>query len=282
VDENFIPFYGLKLIAGRNFERDERKRSIIISRFAAERLGFHEPDEAIGSLVEEGLEDERQTVEIIGVIEDYRVTPFLMEEGSTESVTGRGQCLSYLNSVFAGTVPQRISLKAEGENALDLIAGIESLFKQEFPDNLFNWYFLDDNVNKHYGDQKIARNQLTFFTILAVGVSCLGLLGMIYNKAAEKFKEISVRRILGAMHRHVLSLLLRSTIVQLGTALIIGLPIAWKFSNQYLEKYTDRIEIQWWHFALPVLILTVIMFLTIASVLWKAARSNPVEALKHE
>lgn len=287
VDENFIPLYGLKLIAGRNFERDEKKKSIIISRFTAKRLGFRSPDDAVGSLIEANLGaspidgDLREPTEIIGVIEDYRVTPLLMEEGSTESITGRGQCLTYLTSV-AHAIPQRISLKVEGENALDLIAEIEHLFKQQFPDNLFNWYFLDDNVNRQYGDQQVARNQLTFFTILAVAVACLGLLGMISNKVAEKFKEISMRRILGARHHHVLSLLLRSTIVQLGTALIIGVPIAWKFSNQYLEKYTDRIEMQWWHFAIPVLILTVIMFLTIASVLWKAARSNPVDALKYE
>jgi len=65
-------------------------------------------------------------------------------------------------------------------------------------------------------------------------------------------------------------------------AMILGLPIARYLTQQYLEKYTEQITLQWWHFALPVLILVMIMFLTIASVLWKAAKSNPVEALKYE
>jgi putative ABC transport system permease protein len=65
-------------------------------------------------------------------------------------------------------------------------------------------------------------------------------------------------------------------------ATIVGIPIAYYLTQLYLEKYSERISLQWWHFTLPILILVVIMFSTIASVLWKAARNNPVEALKCE
>ncbi len=281
VDENYIPTFNLKLIIGRNFNRDEVKPAIILSRFASERLGFKSPEEAVGSIIEAQAEGVWHKLEVIGAIEDYRVTPYYAEEGSTESVTGRGQCFTYLNALWKDYVPQRISIKLS-KGAMPNLKELEELYSQQFPGNIFNWYFLDDNINRQYGDQKIARNQLTFFTVLAVGVACLGLLGMISNKVAEKFKEISVRRILGAQNHHVVSLVLGSTGVQIGIALLIGVPISYKFSNQYLEKYTDHISLQWWHFALPVLILVVIMFFTIASVLWKAARSNPVEALKYE
>ena len=89
VDEAFIPTFKLKLIAGRNFLQNETKRSIILSRFASERLGFNSPDDAIGSIIESEAPGEWIKVEVIGVIEDYRMAPYILEEGSTESVTGK-------------------------------------------------------------------------------------------------------------------------------------------------------------------------------------------------
>ena len=111
VDESFIPTFKLKLIAGRNFLPNETKPSIILSRFASERLGFNSPDDAIGTIIESLAPGGWIKVEVIGVIEDYRMAPYILEEGSTESVTGRGQCLTYLNSGWPAYVPNRISLK---------------------------------------------------------------------------------------------------------------------------------------------------------------------------
>jgi len=280
VDEAFIPTFKLKLVAGRNFLPNETKFSIILSRFASERLGFNSPDDAIGTIIESLAAGEWIKVEVIGVIEDYRMAPYILEEGSSESVTGRGQCLTYLNSGWPAYVPERISLKLNSE--FSNISEVEKLYNQLFPGNIFNWYFLDENINRLYGDQKIARNQITLFTVIAIAVACLGLLGMISNKVVERNKEMSIRRILGARYHQVVSLLLSSTGAQIGIALIIGLPVAWKFSQQYLEKYTDRIELQWWHFVLPVLILIAIMLCTIAGVLWKVVKYNPVDSLRNE
>ena len=65
---------------------------------------------------------------------------------------------------------------------------------ETFPGNFFNWYFLDDHINRHYQQQRVVRNQISFFTFLTIGVACLGLLGMIANKVADKTKEIGIRR----------------------------------------------------------------------------------------
>jgi putative ABC transport system permease protein len=282
VDENFIPVYGIKLIAGRNFVKDENDKSIILSRLAVTRLGFKSPEDAVGAVIEEEVEGQWTSLDIIGVMEDYRVTPFLTVEGSTESATGRGQFLTYLNSVYTEALPKRISLRLEGKEPAGIIPEIKKRFDEMFPGNLFKWYFLDEWVKHQYADQEIARNQLTLFTVLAVGVACLGLLGMVSNKVVEKIKEISVRRILGARHCDIISLLLSSTGAQIVIALLIGLPVAWQFSHTYLQKYTDHIELQWWHFIAPALILILIMVATVAGVVWRAARLNPVDALKHE
>ena len=173
-------------------------------------MGFKSPENAVGSIIETLAQEMWYKVEVIGVIKDYRISPYILQEGSTESVTGRGQCITYMNTIWTMFVPERISVKL-GVNDMPRIAEIEKLYNLFFPGNIFRSYFLDENINRQYGDQKIIRNQITFFTALAVAVACLGLLGMISNKVVEKIKEMSVRKILGARNYHVLVLLLKST-----------------------------------------------------------------------
>lgn len=281
IDEGFIPTFDLKLLAGRNFLKDEPKPCVIISRLASQRLGFKTPNEAVGAFVEGTVSFESQTHEIIGVIEDYRTTPWLMSEGSSEAVTGRGQALFYYDLIHPGYIPAKISIKV-GNTRPEVISRIENLYHETFPGNVFNWFYLDDNINRQYGDQRVARNQIIVFTLLAIGVACLGLLGMISNKLSEKVKEISVRKILGAQTHHILKVLLGSTGIQVCIALVIGTPVAWRISRAYLQNYTEQIAIQWWHLAVPVFILVLLMIMTVSSVLWKAARNNPVDSLKHE
>jgi putative ABC transport system permease protein len=128
----------------------------------------------------------------------------------------------------------------------------------------------------------MARNQITLFSVLAIGIACLGLLGMLSNNAVNRTKEIGIRKVLGAKLHQIAQLLLSTTVRQIAIGAAIGVPVAYYLTQQYLEKYTERITMQWWHLALPVLILVVIMFLSISHVLWNAARNNPVDALKCE
>ena len=284
-DENFISLYGITMLAGRNFQPDEAYNTILLSKYATERLGFKSPEEAVGNMVELSDIDPPIKLEITGVFADYRALPFFTAKNSTEDVTGRGECLFnyvFVEKIWKESVPGRVSVKLKAGQQDDFVSKVEKIYAEMFPGNVFNWYFLDDHVNRHYQQQKIIRNQISFFTLLAVGVACLGLLGMIANKVVDKRKEISVRRILGAHYFHLTTVLLDSTIKQVMVAVVIGIPIAWKLSQQYLSRYTERIEVQWWHYAIPVGILVAILFITVVSILWKAAKSNPVEALKVE
>ncbi|HEX6891575.1 MAG TPA: FtsX-like permease family protein, partial [Chryseolinea sp.] len=249
--------------------------------FAIKRLGFHSPGDALGAILIPTSAPETQ-FKIIGIFEDFRSAPFLTGKGSTEDVTGRGQCFSNFRMNLDYGIPERVSVRLKEGQLQDFITNTGKLYADMFPGNVFNWYFLDQHVNRHYQQQQIIRNQVSFFTFLAVAVACLGLLGMITNRVADKLKEISIRRILGARHFHITAVLLDTTFKQIVIAMAIGLPIAWKLAHEYLERYTERIDLHWWHFSLPLAILLAIMFATIASVLWNASRNNPVEALKHE
>ena len=288
VDEDFITFYDLKMLAGRTFIKDDNPESVIISRFAARRLGFKSAEEAVGAKInlEVDLSTYWREAVVIGVFENFRNQSFLnMSESSTESnVEGRGVILvsksqSYDKNYFAH---DKISVRVSPQNMEETIGLIQTKFSALFPDMVFTWYFLDQKINEVYGNEKIARNQIVLFTALALIVACLGLLAMISNKVVEKTKEIGIRKVLGAQLHQIAMVLLNATVKQTIMATIVGIPIAYYLTQLYLEKYSERISLQWWHFTIPILILVVIMFSTIASILWKAARNNPVEALKCE
>ncbi|HRE67275.1 MAG TPA: FtsX-like permease family protein [Cyclobacteriaceae bacterium] len=266
---------------------DDRPDVILLSRFGATRLGFDSPENAVGSRINLYLQlDNWKEAEVVGVFENFRITSFLnMSQSSTEATDyGRGFVMMNSNQLFTDAVssPEKISVKVSRQNLDKTIRSIQALFDQQFPGNAFTWYFLDEQASQVYVHEKTTRNQIVLFTALALLIACLGMLGMISNKAAEKTKEIGIRKVLGAQLNQIAQLLLNTTARQIIVATFIGIPVAYYLTNQYLDKFSERIELQWWHFALPVLILVVIMFATIASVLWKAAKSNPVEALKNE
>lgn len=137
-------------------------------------------------------------------------------------------------------------------------------------------------MNIHYKSEDTTRNQIMLFTCIAIGIACLGLVGMISNKVVEKTKEIGIRKVLGAQPGHILQILISNSIKQLGLAIIIGIPLAHYLTQQYLRQFSERISAEWWHFAFPAAMMITIMFAAIASVLWKATRTNPVDSLRYE
>lgn len=186
-----------------------------------------------------------KTITIVGVIEDYRVKPLVNLRGvSSEEASGRGICLVYKNHVVPWFAPERIAVRVEPGKLEDAIKGIEKSYAEAFPRNIFTWYFLDDHINKAYDNEKIVRNQISLFTFLAIGISCLGLLGMMALVAEEKTKEIGIRKVLGAGMKEISSGLLRNVVMQLVAALVIAMPISIYLARQYLERYTERIGLQ--------------------------------------
>ncbi len=278
VDQSFIPFYGIKMIAGRNFIPSDRSDAVILSRHGTERLGYANPEGAIGERVNDGA------MVIVGVMEDYRFSS-LINPGvpSSYAFAGRGICLVYDNANDSIRVtPEKISLKVQSMDVGQIMDEVRLKYNASFPGNMFTWYFLDDHINKAYASDVINRNQIALFTLLAIGISCLGLLGMITTLAEDKTKEIGIRKVLGATAEQMGGRLVNDIFRQVYISVLIALPISYYLGNQYLERYLEKINLQWWHFSLPVFILLLIMLATIASVLYKAARTNPVESLRSE
>jgi len=279
VDESFLETYNVPLVAGRNFQADNPsdQNNILISKALAGRLAFASPSEAIGKkvlIVESGSEKE---VEIVGVFSDYEFRPFFSDITERD----RGVLLTYKNFVVPFFKPWKFSIKIELQDLDNTIPEIERLYLSTFHEP-FKWFFLDEKIRMQYADEQATKNQIAFFSILAVGITCLGLLGMITNKVMEKTKEIGIRKVLGARMHQIAHLLLNTTFRQIVVANLVGIPIAYYLVTQYLEKFSEHLTLQWWHYVLPVVLLLLIMFSTVAMVLLRAARTNPTESLRYE
>ncbi len=288
VNENYISLFGLKLVAGRNFVQDDRDDVAIISQVAAQRLGFENLADAVGTRLE-CLKGESNggwlTVEVIGVFTDYRTISFFETSAGVElknEFHSRGTAFTYKNRGFEFLAPERLLIKTKPGPLEKTIASLEKEFNTIFPGTPFSWFFLEDRMNKIYSDEKITRNRIVLFVILAVVIACLGFQGMITHKVTSKTKEIGIRKILGAGTAHISKVIFQPSSIQFCISIVIGVPIAWYLGDLYLQKFSERIELQWWHYTLPVLILLFIMLCTVSSLVWKAAKSNPVEALKYE
>ena len=282
VDERFLSFYGVELVAGRNFLPDNLtdRQSIMISKDGAARLGFQSPEAAIGARLYLPWH-KNKAANVIGVFEDYEFKPFLTVFES-EDDNERGSLLTYKNYLVPDFLPTKISVKVEMNHMATALEQLAKIYRQTFPQETFRWKTLKENINRHYNNDRVARNQIMLFTVLAIGIACLGLLGMISNKIVEKTKEIGVRKILGAKPHHVASLLMNTTLRQIMFAAIGGIPLSYLLATSYLNRYSARIDITWWHFVLPVFILLTIMIFTVLVTVLKAVRTNPVDSLRHE
>jgi putative ABC transport system permease protein len=269
------------MLAGRNFsdENPADTSSIILSEGTVQRLGFKNPDEAVGSII---LLDRKRRTTVIGVFQDYTLKPLLKFEKFADYGGRQGLAFVYENNGFHSFKPKKVSIRLNSDNFETTLSEIKTIYTSVFPGAIFNWYFFDDIVGKQYHAETRASHQIAFFTVIALIIASLGILGMISNKAVEKTKEIGIRRVLGAEIYKIAQVLLSSTIKQIVTATAVGIPVAYYVALQYLEKFSERIPLEWWHYAVPVLILLTIMALVISYVLIKTTRTNPVDALRYE
>lgn len=289
VSEDYFELFGLKLMAGRNFVPSDKDDVVILSEVAVQRLGFENPADAVGTKLEMlkwEASAKFHTVEIIGILKEFRTMPFFETSISSSNLQNeyqsQGKLFIYKNRGLEIFQPERLAIKIKTGELKKAITWIEDAYSVAFPGTPFTWFFLEDSMNKAYLNEKITRNRILLFVVLAIIIACLGFQGMIMHKVTSKTKEIGIRKILGAGTAHISQVILQPSSIQFGISMLIGVPIAWYLGELYLQKFSERIVLQWWHYAMPVLALMMIMLCTVAMLLWKAAKNNPVDALKYE
>ena len=173
-------------------------------------------------------------------------------------------------------------IQANPSNTRQALASAETIWKKFFPQEPFEYRFMDEGFLQMYkADIKTSR-LVGVFSGIAIFLCCLGLLGLVSFTAEQKTKEIGIRKILGASVTNITTLLSKDFIIMVLIAIAIASPIAWLAMNKWLEEFVYRIHIAWWMFAGAGLLALLIAVSTISVQAIKAATANPVKSLRTE
>ncbi len=268
VDFDFIPQYKIKMVAGRAFSKDfatDTTQSIILNETAVKQFGYSSPDQIIGKRFDQW----GRKGKVIGVMKDFHYRS--LQEN-----------IKPLSMVIQPDAEDLVNINVAAADIPKTLAAIESKWKEMIPSRPFSYTFLDDTFNKQYLDEDRFEKLFFNFAILAIFISCLGLLGLASYSTIQRTKEIGIRKVLGASVSGITSLLSKDFIKLVLIALLIASPIAWFGMHTWLQGFAYRINIGWWVFILAGILAILIALLTVSFQAIKAALANPVKSLRSE
>nr|WP_295928827.1 ABC transporter permease [uncultured Dyadobacter sp.] len=167
-------------------------------------------------------------------------------------------------------------------NVGSTLTGIEKVWKTTFPQDVYQYAFLNESLAKGYMMEQLVFDAFRIFAAISIFISCLGLFGLATFAAQQRTKEIGVRKVLGASVASIMALLFSDFIKLILIAIVIASPIAWYAMENWLQDFAYRIEMQWWTFGVSGLLAIGIALLTVSFQSLKAALMNPVKSLKTE
>jgi putative ABC transport system permease protein len=269
VDFDYIPQYKMKVLAGRAFSREfqtDTTQSMIVNEAAMKMFGYSRPEQIIGRKFDQW--GRRGT--IIGVLKDFHFRS-LQEVIKPLSIRIEPDGCSLISAQLAG-----------GKNMPATIAAIEAKWKSLIPNRPFSYYFLDEFFDRQYRSEDRFGRLFLNFAVLAIFISCLGLLGLASYSTMQRTKEIGIRKVLGASVGTIVNLLSREFLALVAISFLVAAPLAWYFMNKWLAGFEYRMTVGWWIFAAAGIMAVVIALFTVSFQAIKAAIANPVKSLRTE
>lgn len=275
IDPDFIDGFGLKLLAGRNFEVadypgsqfGEKEEPLILNLTGIRRLGFDDPADAIGAKIFW----ETNRCRIVGVIEDIRQRSAKVAVGPAFYTANNGSSLSL-----------QLARSATGENFRSSVQTIQQEWDKLFPENGFDFFMLSDLYQSLYQGERQVKNFFQFFCLVAIVISCLGLFALSLFSTSRRAREMSIRKVLGAPKVHVVALLTKEYAVMICVAALVSLPFTWWGIEKWLSDFALRVDVGTLDFLLPLVIVFVFAAFAIGIQTVRVANRNPVESLKAE
>ncbi|MCB2197677.1 MAG: ABC transporter permease [Bacteroidetes bacterium] len=268
IDYDYLDSYGLKLLAGRNFSRDYStdNEACILNETAVKQFGLKDPETAVSERMETFYAENGSP--IIGVIADYH----------QESLKNETKPVIFMLSPSLSYY----SLKINEEDTEQLIAFLQDKWRAYFGNNPMEYFFLEDFFDEQYKEDRQFGKLFNISSVFAIVISYLGLLGLTLYTVLQRRKEIGIRKVLGATTKSILGIFTMDFMKLIFISIVIAIPLSYFLINNWLMNYANRIEIEWWFFALPALIMMVFATLVINFQIIKSARTNPALILRCE
>ena len=267
-DYDFLRTYDIPIIAGRNFSRSfsTDTNNYLLNEAGVKALGWKNSENAIGKDIKYGGIQGK----VIGVVKD-----------------------SYFESLHQNIIPllfalpsfnyyPKISVKIDGHNVQSAVGTLTDTWHKYLPESPFEYTFLDERFDQLYKSEQQQGHLFTIFSCIAILIACLGLFGLSAFTISQRFKEIGIRKVLGASVSRIVAELSKDFLKLVLIAAIIAFPVAWYSMNKWLLDFAYRINISWWVFAIAGIVALIIAFATISFQSIKAALMNPVKSLRSE
>lgn len=269
IDENYVPLYQLKLLAGRNVQASDSMREFLINESAAKALGFARPEDAIGKIVESGMSDDASPIlPIVGVLADFHA------QSLHEAIKPAFFTASKMFAI-------NLSVKLHGDYKT-LVKEMGDAYSKVYPNEEFEFKFFDNTIAGFYAKEQKTAAIMNTATAMAILISCMGLLGLAAFSIRQRTKEIGLRKILGASVGNIVVLLTRNFIVLVLMAIVMAAPLAWYAMNQWLSDFAYRVNISPGLFLLAGVIAVGIAIVTVSFQAVSAALANPAKSIKTE
>ncbi len=265
VDAEFINLYNLQLVDGRFFSKDlktDENATAIINEAAVRDFGLEDPYQ-LSIRVPGG------SAKVVGIVKDFNYK-------SLHSI------IEPLVIIYLPRQGQFVNLKISGKNIPATLEKVSSIWNELAPGLPFSYHFLDQDFEQLYKKDDQMGKAITLFSLIAIAIAALGILGLSIFMGESRIKEIGIRKINGAKISEVLVMLNKDFVKWVAIAFVIATPLAWYAMNKWLENFAYKTSLSWWLFALAGVLAIVIALLTVSWHSWRAATRNPVEALRYE
>ncbi|HEV3411263.1 MAG TPA: ABC transporter permease [Puia sp.] len=269
VDYDYLDVMHMKIVAGRGFSRAfgaDTAKAMILNETAVNQLGYASPQQAIGKRFEQF----NRTGTIVGVVRDFHLRSL---QDPIRPLTMR---------VDPARNNDLICANIDGQRLPATLKAVEAKWKQLLTDRPFSYFFLDEFFDRQYRSEEHFGKLFLNFAILAIFISCLGLMGLSAYSIVLRTKEVGVRKVVGASVGNIVYLLSRDFLLLVGWAFLVAAPLSWFFVHGWLNGFAYRIVSYWWIFVLAGVTALLIALATVSFQAIKAALVNPVNSLRSE
>jgi len=264
VDHQFLDVLGVQLTEGHGFAGTPADSGyVILNETAVKQMGLTDP-------VGKSITFRYRPVTIAGIAKDFHFN---------DLKRAIGPCVLFIDRA----IPLKgMYVKTTGTDANQAITAVEKLWKRYNGAFEFEYQFMDESFDKLYKSDIRAGKLFNVFAGIAILISCLGLFGLVTYTAETKVKEIGIRKTLGATISNIILLISKDFLKLVGISFLVAFPLGWWMMNKWLDNYVYRTDIEWWIFAIAGISAFAIAALTICGKSLKAARENPIKAIRTE
>lgn len=265
IDSAYVPVFGLQLVSGKNLADYDTAQGFVVNEKLAAMVGFKDPNDILGKV----LRVWGKKLPVVGVVRDFHTVSL---RDPIEATVMMNRIRDY----------RSLAVKISPVNMQQTIKEIQKKWEALYPDYIFSYQFVDESIREFYESEQRTSTLLTIFTSIAIFIGCLGLFGLASFMANQKTKEIGVRKVMGASVQSIVLLFSKEFVWLIVAGFFIAAPVAWYFSNEWLNQFTYKITIGPGVFVGGLVATFAVALLTVGYRSFKAATVNPVESLKCE